>query len=790
MVDLQSFIMSDLLKSLQITLTEDIDYFRDLNKFADIYYPNKDLSDVYSLIRQNPGIEYRYFCFRYLKDIRNFKLSKLKQNLEKEAVIVEFRKFPHIEFIIRNAIKKLGNNWSFSVICGNKNYDFLQKMISEMSANIKLIKYNRDNIDKNSYSEVLASKEFWSKLVGEKILIYQEDTCIFRYNIDEFMEWDYIGAPWPITKNTNSKLVGNGGLSLRSKSVMLKVIDKIDILKTQYNTSTFEFMKKWELKIPPEDVYFSKNIIDFNLGKVADWTIANKFCIESIPHPNPFGGHKFWIANKNWKRFLYKKIFRGKKLRQLINDSRAKFYIKSYSIKSPFIIRKNTTDLAIFKQIFINKEYEFPINIKPKLIIDGGANVGYASLFFANKFPNAEITAIEPEESNFGILQKNTAKYKNIKPIQAGLWHKNINLKITGTEWGKCGFMTEEAGPDDNSDIKAITIDEILKQSKHDEIDILKLDIEGAEKEIFSGNCDSWLGKVNVLIIELHDRMKEGCSEAFYSAIKKYNFKETRSGENVVLFKTGQPVNFTQRPIIHLYASCYNGEVILPYFLRHYSQFVDKITIFDNYSTDSSELIAKQYDNVQFEKFDTNNKFNEDVLMSIRNHCWKNSKGNADFVIVCDMDEFLYHPDIHSFVQTLKKLQFTLAKPFGFDMIHESIPKTHDQIYDEIKYGIRWSPYDKIIIFDPNKIKAINYGPGSHSCSPEGQIKIYKNDENLKLLHYKNLGLEYLLEKNKLSLKRLSFINKANKWGYQYTFPRKKQCQDFENMLLNKELVV
>ncbi|MBU1682748.1 FkbM family methyltransferase, partial [Patescibacteria group bacterium] len=199
--------------------------------------------------------------------------------------------------------------------------------------------------------------------------------------------------------------------------------------------------------------------------------------------------------------------------------------------------REDTTDMAIFKQIFIQKDYDFPINMNPKFIIDGGANVGYASLFFANKFPDAEIVAIEPEDSNFEVLQKNTSEYKQVKTIKAGIWHKKAKLKIVGTEWGKCGFMTKEVDTADTYDAKTITIDEILKQSKYDEIDILKLDVEGAEKEIFSSNYDSWLGKVNVLIIELHDRIKMGCSEAFYSAIKKYNFEETESGENIVLFK-------------------------------------------------------------------------------------------------------------------------------------------------------------------------------------------------------------------------------------------------------------
>ena len=77
------------------------------------------------------------------------------------------------------------------------------------------------------------------------------------------------------------------------------------------------------------------------------------------------------------------------------------------------------------------------------------------------------------------------------------------------------------------------------------------------------------------------------------------------------------------KPIVHLYALCYNEEIILPYFLRHYLQFVDHVTIFDNYSTDSSELIAKKHKNVHVEKYDTNNKVNDDVYLLIKNHCWK-----------------------------------------------------------------------------------------------------------------------------------------------------------------------
>lgn len=214
-----------------------------------------------------------------------------------------------------------------------------------------------------------------------------------------------------------------------------------------------------------------------------------------------------------------------------------KLYVFYYSVKfgAP-IIRKNTSDWKSFKQVFIFKEYDFPISFEPEFIIDAGANVGHASLFFADKFPKAEIIAIEPEKSNFEMLRKNIRRYKNIKPIKAGLWPKDAYLKVIDAGLGKWGFMTKEVGPDDY-DIKTVTVEGLLNGSGHKNIDILKLDIEGAEKELFSDNYESWLGRVKVLIIELHDRMKEGCSEAFYSAIKKYDFRQMQKGENIVLFK-------------------------------------------------------------------------------------------------------------------------------------------------------------------------------------------------------------------------------------------------------------
>ena len=300
----------NLLLSLNIPF-EQYDYFYKLNDYIKLYYSPSERTDttkIYNDLIKNTKIEFRYFCFRYLDYIRTLPIKDIKLGLDKETVLIEMRPFPHLEFTLRNMIAKLPNNWSHTVICGNLNYKFVKDMCSKISPNINIIHINYDNLDPSSYSKVLSSEDFWNNLTGEKILIYQEDACIFKSNINDFLKYDYIGAPWPLDQNDNKNLVGNGGFSLRSKSVMLKVIDKINIYSTQYSSHTLEYIRHTQSYVPPEDVYFSKNIIDHKLGNVAPHNIAQKFSVETIYNENPFGGHNFHISIKNWKEHMYKHV--------------------------------------------------------------------------------------------------------------------------------------------------------------------------------------------------------------------------------------------------------------------------------------------------------------------------------------------------------------------------------------------------------------------------------------------------------------------------------------------------
>lgn len=244
------------------------------------------------------------------------------------------------------------------------------------------------------------------------------------------------------------------------------------------------------------------------------------------------------------------------------------------------------------------------------------------------------------------------------------------------------------------------------------------------------------------------------------------------------------------KPVIHLYTLCYNEEVILPYFLRHYLSFVERVTIFDNFSTDNSREIALSFgEKVRIRQFDSNNEFNDQVHMDIKNSCWKASRGEADFVIVCDADEFVHHPDLNVFFSNLRESGNTLVTPVGYDMVSEKLPTAEAQIYDQIDQGVRADYLDKTVIFDPNRIEEMSYGPGSHLCAPKGVVKWAANDGRLKLLHFRYFGLDNLLRKYRVYADRLSRVNRESGWGYHYGLSHDEQLALWDRLLRDKKPV-
>jgi len=272
-----------------------------IHNHIDINIP-KTKQNIFLNYKNNILEEFMICCLQILKYLRHIEIPDIKKINKYETVLIEYRILPHLECLIRNMIIKLGGKeWSHTIICGNNNYDFMKNMCNNISPNINVINTNYDNINHSLYSEILTSEWFWHLLNGEKILIYQHDTCLFKNNISDFLEYDYIGAPWTEGQNDTKSRVGNGGFSLRTRNVMIDVIKTISLENTQFNSSTISYVESTKSHIFPEDVYFAKNIEDYNLGKIANAHVGSRFSTESILNIDSLGGHNFWINDKNWK---------------------------------------------------------------------------------------------------------------------------------------------------------------------------------------------------------------------------------------------------------------------------------------------------------------------------------------------------------------------------------------------------------------------------------------------------------------------------------------------------------
>jgi FkbM family methyltransferase len=210
---------------------------------------------------------------------------------------------------------------------------------------------------------------------------------------------------------------------------------------------------------------------------------------------------------------------------------------------NPLSIRIPSTDVLLYRQIFERHEYDVPVARPPRVIVDAGANVGLASVFFAHRFPDARIIAIEPEAGNFALLAKNVADYPNVVPVKAALWSDNAVIDLFDPGAGPWGYVVGTA--DDvpgawRQHADGVTLDEIMRMYRLDRIDLLKLDIEGSEREVL-GASSAWIDAVDAVIVELHDRKKPGCTRAFEAVAPRFDSHWHR-GENEYLLRAGAAV--------------------------------------------------------------------------------------------------------------------------------------------------------------------------------------------------------------------------------------------------------
>jgi FkbM family methyltransferase len=206
--------------------------------------------------------------------------------------------------------------------------------------------------------------------------------------------------------------------------------------------------------------------------------------------------------------------------------------IRLSGLQHRFMMRRNASDYGTFMEVLVKKDYTIPFDFLPKTIIDAGGNIGLTAIFFANKFPQAQIITIEPDKNNFAVLSDNISKYENVSGVNKGVWTHACFLNVVDMNQGENGFTVEEAASPGKDSIPSISIHQLKEEQGWPIIDLLKIDIEGTEKNIFEKNYEEWLPNTKVLFVETHDRLKQGCSAAVFKAVSQYNFSCMVAGEN------------------------------------------------------------------------------------------------------------------------------------------------------------------------------------------------------------------------------------------------------------------
>jgi len=216
--------------------------------------------------------------------------------------------------------------------------------------------------------------------------------------------------------------------------------------------------------------------------------------------------------------------------------------------------------------------------------------------------------------------------------------------------------------------------------------------------------------------------------------------------------------------LIKAHVITHNEEQRLPWYLDHYEKIADQIIVWDNYSTDATQDIARAHPKVELQLFGTPGVLSNKAFLDVKNNCWKpETSGICDWAIVGDVDELLYHPDLH---KLLEETDATLLGPGrAYTLVCDHSPND----YRAVNTGFRDSSYKKLCVINSHAIIDMRYNPGCHSAHPMGKVKIQQLPE-LIMYHYKYMGVEETLARYALRRERRSEQDKFMGWGVHYEF--------------------
>lgn len=249
---------------------------------------------------------------------------------------------------------------------------------------------------------------------------------------------------------------------------------------------------------------------------------------------------------------------------------------------------------------------------------------------------------------------------------------------------------------------------------------------------------------------------------------------------------------------IHLYTLCYNEMPILPFVIDYWKRIgISKAVVYDNYSTDGSDEYLSNYDWIEVRKFESDG-LNDSIHKAIKNSCWKESKGEADFVIVCDIDECIYSKiPLSIYLEEMKKERcnvlcnswYALCGDKSLEEIrqeykegtylHQIIGKGYKQ---NINHSKGFGEYGKFILINPDEIEDIQWSVGQHKIlSIKPYLKLYVAKDIITFHINKGFNEEMFTNRRLTIGKRLSDTNKNKGYGVEYAKTEEEIRQEYKN---------
>ena len=203
-------------------------------------------------------------------------------------------------------------------------------------------------------------------------------------------------------------------------------------------------------------------------------------------------------------------------------------------------VGRTATDLRVLRDVVGTRAYDVSFGRNPKWIIDAGANVGFSVIWLASRYPDANIVAIEPDQSNYELLSRNTKHLPRVHLVNAALTSFEGQGDLVDPGLGAWGLRVVPSGQVQQNlrtlaTVRCTTVPAVMDEFGIGQLDLLKIDIEGGEVEVFNSSAP-WIDRIAAVSVELHDRFRPGCARSFCEATQGFSHTAGKS-ENIFVWR-------------------------------------------------------------------------------------------------------------------------------------------------------------------------------------------------------------------------------------------------------------